>query len=58
MLKIYKKIFPNIEILHDVVFEHVKFLDERKDIQYNNVCIQFSNYLTTKREELNNIING
>ncbi len=56
--KYIHNIFPSINILHDVVFEHIKFLDERKDIQYNHICIQFSDYLTTKREELNNIIDG
>lgn len=45
--------FPEIEILHDIVFEHIDYLNGYSDILYYKIVQQFCDYLNGKKKEIN-----
>lgn len=51
--KYLKKMFPNIEILYDVPFEHTAFIKKFEDIRYDIIANQFRNYLNDKKPKHN-----
>lgn len=51
--KYLKKMFPKIEILHDVPFEHIDFIKKFEDIRFDIIANQFRNYLNDKKPKQN-----